>query len=217
MKKVLLIALLGVLAAAPARAEEMTFDVEGLFTGEGFLENGTFQGTLSYSSDAPDQNPGIDSIGLFELSAFEINILDQQANQIDTITEENSEGSIFLREQSVTDGVNMYQLFTTPDTEADADAFLKHGSLNAMFEFPVGDDVNNAPPSAPGQFMEGKFSSFAAAGSFDGITDPQEIASAVIEESDSLVETNEPQVLAGLLLFLGGVTASRFVKSRLGK
>lgn len=190
MKKTLLLVTCASLLATPVSAEAMIFDIEGTFTQAGLVENGSFAGTFAYELETVDSNPLLSNVGTFELAEFEINVFDGQANQIETLTEENSVGSISLAASSAETEASTYEFFTTPDTEADGNAFFNYGSFNIMFDFPAGGEPNVPPQVAPGGFQSGQFS--PATGDFQGIINPQAIADAAIEPASPIV-TPPPQ------------------------
>lgn len=212
MKKALLLALSAGWLAAPAGAATMTFDVEGNFTEEGLIEEGSFEGTFSYAADAPDANPVVTNAGLFELDEFEITVFDNQLNEVEMLTEDNSTAHIALTASPADGSVVSYTLQTVPDD------FFGTGTLvEVEFDFEAA-DPNEAPQTAPGEFQEG---AFAPAGT-EGIVNPQEIASATIalttldEPSEpptpEPVSTPEPASWVGLGLAMAAIAASKLKK-----
>ncbi|MEL6382130.1 MAG: hypothetical protein AAFQ89_06605 [Cyanobacteria bacterium J06626_18] len=213
MKKALLLALLASWLAAPAGAATMMFDVEGTFTEEGLISDGSFEGTFSYASDAPDVNPIVTNAGLFELDEFEIQVFDEQLNEVEMLTEDNSTAHIALTSSPADGSVVAYTLQTVPDD------FFGTGTLvEVEFNFPAA-DPNEAPQIAPGEFQDG---AFAPAGT-EGIVNPQEIATAAIMPASPSeppepptpepVSTPEPASWVGLGVAMMAIAGSK-LKSR---
>jgi hypothetical protein len=168
--------------AYPVRADDVTLQLSGEFTEEGFLSNGSFAGSFVYSAKAPDANPFISNVGTFNLKEFEIQVFDAEANLVDTLTEDNSDGSISLSDMDPQQaGADGYSFFTTPDTIANGNAFYEYGALALTFDWPHGGDPNAAPAALPEQFVAGNFSSYAATDGFEGIMNPQMVASSEIK------------------------------------
>lgn len=168
--------------AYPVRADDVTLQLSGEFAEEGFLANGSFAGSFVYNTEAPDSNPFVSNVGTFELEEFEIQVFDAGANLVDTLTEENSRGSVALRDlDPQLPGADEYSVSTTPDEDANENAFFEYGALDLTFDWSQGGDPNVAPADLPGQFAEGRFSSYAATDGYEGIINPQVVASSEIK------------------------------------
>ena len=217
MKTLLLLALLAGWLAAPAGATTMTFDLEGAFTDEGLVGDGSFEGTFSYDADAPDDNPIVINAGLFELDEFEITVFDNRLNEVEMLTEENSTAHIALTAFPA-DGFGVsYSLQTVPD-----DFFSTGALVEVEFDFETA-NLNEVPQTAPGEFQEG---TFATAG-VEGIVNPQEIASATITPASSVeppeppdlptlepVSTTEPTTWVGLGLAMTAIAVSKWISAK---
>ena len=162
------------------------FSLQGQFTEEGFLAGGYFEGTFSYLPDAPDKNPNIINVGTFDVPDFEINVFNADGELVDSLTGENSIASVSLEDIEVIDGIaDHYSFSTTPVSEANENAFFEFGEFEFDFDWVLGGSTDKAPTQSPQALENAYFSSFAAAGGYEGIINPQQIQSATIEKTGS--------------------------------
>lgn len=158
--------------------------IQGTFASEGFLANGYFSGWFSYSLNTPDINTSVANIGQFEIFEFQIDVFDANSNLIDTLNESNSNARISLQDTGfLNEQADIYILSTTSKTAGND--FFEHGEFHLIFEWPIGGNPNLAPEQPPRAFREAYFSSYAAAGGWEGVVNPQQVELAYIEEKIS--------------------------------
>ncbi|MEM9004072.1 MAG: malectin [Cyanobacteria bacterium P01_F01_bin.86] len=195
------LAALELLAKPAPKPDPLAFALQGQFSDNGFLANGRFEGTFAYAADAPDTNPNVTNVGVFDVPTFEINIFDANNILVDTLTGANSSASIVLQDIEDLDGdADTYVFSTTPDTEADGNAFFEYGELSFTFDWASGGDPKIVPTLAPQDLEQASYSSYKAADGWEGITNPQSIQTVAVEAiaDDELlgaVVANEPLAL----------------------
>lgn len=209
-----MLALCASLLAAPAYANE-TLLIEGAFAEQGPLENGYFEGSFSYNPETPDINPNVVNVGVFQLSDFEIKIFDSQSREVETLTDENSEGLISLSAPPTTGEATLFRVSTIPD-----DFFATGTLIGVTFDVPDGGNPNLAPQTLPGQFVEGQFAPAAEIQNAQVIseattrypTQPDNPSSGgPVDEHPSTVSTDEYSSIVGLCLTAVMVFVSRLV------
>lgn len=203
-----------------SNSSQIEFSIEGTFTESGFLSDGSFEGSYSYASNTQDRNVFVNNVGVFNVPNFEIHIFDSQANLIDTLNETNSTASVVLSDfSSSIPGADLYSFVTTQNTEAIPDAFFEFGSIDLAFDWSYGGRTTSAPTQAPTTFQEGRFSSYAATGSWDSFIDPQSAASAEILAVPAVSGEAVPEpftILGSGLAAVFGVFFKRILKKRNG-
>jgi hypothetical protein len=163
--------------------------IQGRFSDQGFLAGGYFQGWFSYASNTPDSNPAIVNEGLFEIREFQINVFDSSNHLIDVLDNSNSTAQIFLQDHdSIPGQADTYTISTAPRS-LDNDVF-EHGNFQLIFDWTSGGDPNIAPHHAPQGFRSAYFSSYAAAGGWEGVINPQQVETASVEAEHSPIELN---------------------------
>ncbi len=180
-------------AAIANRNSLVKLGVQGNFSNSGFLANGRFEGWFSYKIDTNDTNEAIANVGSFSLKDFYIELFNADGELVSTLDKENSTGQISLKDLELLDNqADTYILSIVPNTETNINAFFETGELSLTFNWILGGDPNIAPTFLPQAFESGSFASFADAGGWDGIIDPQQIQSVTIKVIDSENQPLEP-------------------------
>ncbi|MGJ3251944.1 MAG: PEP-CTERM sorting domain-containing protein [Elainellaceae cyanobacterium] len=197
------------LGVAEAQARDINYQIDGTFgeladfsddvPNEFFdsLEGGSFQATIGYSSDTPDQEfiftfEPLDFVGFYPLDSFHIELFSADGSTV--LTDSLEEGNYFLGPLGIVvreGAFNFWELYleSSPFPEGMFVAFEYSG------------DANVAPTELPGDFIDGNIDEI---GYFLPITDATVSDAPVSKSNDRVEDVPEPMSVIGLVVGTAG-------------